>query len=503
LLKSTCTGGIRRTVAGLAVAATVLITAGCGGSDDALPPAAPATSPGWATATWDSGTSASPLPSTPPAKQSALGAKWNWSLYGQAEPYLHTLSGGSTYYEVVWCDVESSPGAANWHRIDHAVETAYEAGITTLIKIRVGRCWLTDGSVQHSRGVKGITESAMPKDLAAYRQFVTQVVERYSPYGANEFAIENEVNSPGFWDGTPEQYATLVRTAADAIHAADAKAEVVDSGISSAASGYGVVDGFLRAGQVQKAIDVYNLYYERRFGTRGDEITEAHDKSDLEAALAAEPGRRAIDYLAVTNQLVADGVIQVRQVHFYEQWSALPYLLDYLHAHTPKGVPLELWEFGSFQRDSPLTPEQRTSEVVKATAIALGAGVRKIVWLPLIARSDGRVSYQLFGLVAESGEPTPAAEAFASLSAASRGARAVPVDGGGVRGVGFEQDGKSTMFVWSTGSPVSVKVGSGSRVSPATSDGSASSTATSVRVGSDPVRVQINTTVRQFQGDLR
>src|SRR5687767_5783340 len=36
--------------------------------------------------------------------QSPMGAKWDWGRFTEFSPFLTSVSGGRTYYEVVWCD---------------------------------------------------------------------------------------------------------------------------------------------------------------------------------------------------------------------------------------------------------------------------------------------------------------------------------------------------------------------------------------------------------------
>lgn len=432
-----------------------------------------------------------------------LGALLNQSLFDQSASYLPSLAGGTTYFEVVWCNVEKSPNVFTWRRTDRAIQQARQAGITTLIKLRTGRCWTTGGSAAHARGV-GKTESTMPKDISAYERFVTAVVKRYQPQGVTEYAVENETNSEAFWDGSPQQYDTLVRAAAKAIRAADPAARVVDSGISSVAVGYSVVQSLLDSGDDKGALSYYNAYYARRFGTRGDQIVRADSVSALRTILHQPVPARDLAFFAEADSLAREHVIDVRQVHFYEDPSVLPRLLSFLRSRTPSDIPLEVWELGSYFRNSDQSAQQRAAEVVESTAYALAGGAKKVLWLPLIAKVGGRItSNQLFALLTPSGGSTPSAAAFASMASAARGAKVVPIRHGGLVGVGFDEGSRSTVFVWSTGSTRSVRVAEqvhaatiGGGPAPSTSGGA-------VSVGSTPVELQLSTTTAHFLSSLR
>ena len=221
-----------------AVAATLLLTAGCtAGGDDPPPAATP------------SATAAPGATSTVGGVSNPFGAHWDWSRYQQFEPYLRRLAGSATYEEISWCEIERTSGQADWAGLDEIASRSRELGITLHLKIRTGVCWATGGTARYTRGAANKTESAMPTDLGAYQRFVRSVVQRYGPYGVREYAIENEVNAPSYWAGSPEDYARLVRAAAETIRATDPKARVVDSGISSVAYGMGVADRLVRAGR--------------------------------------------------------------------------------------------------------------------------------------------------------------------------------------------------------------------------------------------------------------
>lgn len=380
-----------------------------------------------------------------------LGAKWVWAEFDKVKPFLAELGGGHTYVEVVLCNVQSAPGVWDWSVPDSQVSRARDIGFGSLVKLRTGRCWATPGFPKHLRG-HGVTESAMPQDMAVYADFVDQAVRRYTELGVTEFAIENEVSSPYFWDGTPQEYATLARAAAEVIHAAAPAALVVDASVSSAATGYVVADGLISQGKEAEAVDFYQTYYERRFGTRsGDASIDAVSSPEELREELVRPGPvRAISYMRAIDELFAQGVFQVRQVHFYENWQALPMTLDYIRGNTPDDVPMEMWELGIWHDDRTIPEDQRTAEVVKATVIALGAGVQKVLWLPLLDNPNGRQGATLYGLVSPSGEPRGSLNSYMLLArAAADHAIVAPVASERVMGATFDST-SSTLVAWAS-----------------------------------------------------
>ncbi|MFY1637071.1 hypothetical protein ACN27F_27975 [Solwaraspora sp. WMMB335] len=434
----------RRTVTAVlgAVLGVLLLLAGCtSSSDDETPPPPPVLPTGPA------------LPTLQPyaGQTHPFGAHWDWSRYDQFLPYLRKLSGSATYHEMSWCGVEPVQGQRDWSALDQIAQRSQELGITLNLKIRTEMCWVTGGTPEHVRGEANKTESATPLDMAAYRQFVGDVVRRYTPYGVRQYAIENEVNAQQYWAGSPQDYIELVTVAAEAIHAADASAVVVDSGISSVAYGFGVVDRLVTAGRDDEAIAAYNAYFQRRIGTRGRKIPQVSDIDTLRTALANETNVRNLDFLAATEQLLDDGVVQLRQVHYYEHYEGVPALLDYLAAETPDGVPVEAWEVGQFWRDGDGDSTSRAEEVVKVSTMLLAGGIRQVMWLPLGYNPQNRAGSEVrYGLLEPDGTEREAGRMFETLAESARGATVSPVRRDGLIGVAFQQGEQSTLVVWSS-----------------------------------------------------
>ncbi|MDQ7904991.1 hypothetical protein RB614_10700 [Phytohabitans sp. ZYX-F-186] len=428
-------------------------------------------------------TSAPPAPT--PAGATLFGAHWDWNRYERFTPFLRKLSGSATYHELSWCDIEPEQGKPDWSAVDQVAQRSRALGITLHLKIRTGVCWATGGTAQHVRGQAGKTESAMPRDLATYKSFVDSVVRRYAPYGVTEYAIENEVNAPQYWAGSPADYTTLVTAAAEAIRAADPKALVVDSGISSVAYGWGVADRLLRAGQDAEAVRAYNAYFQRRVGTRGKQIPAVSSPADLRAALTVAQNARNLEYLAATEKLLDGKVVDVRQVHFYEHWSAVPDLLGYLSAQTPAGTPVEAWEVGQFWRDGDADAASRSAEMVKAVAQLAAGGVREVIWLPLAYNPDNRQGSEVrYGLLDPDGKERTAGQMLAGLASLAQGATAEPVRDKGLTGAAFRRGSETALVVWASAGPVTVP-GAAGLTSGAV--GGAPSASGAVEVAADPV----------------
>jgi hypothetical protein len=407
------------------------------------------------TSAGDAGGSAPTPPSkdvqtyTGPSVQGAahpIGLKWDWSTLDRYLPFVKDLTGGATFYEFEWCQVEPRQGQLDWGLLDRVVRSGQRLGYQMMLKIRVGSCWATGGRRGEERGDKRKTVSAMPEDLAAYQAFVRTVTERYRPLGVRQYAIENEVNARNFWDGSPQEYEQLVRLGAQAVHAADPRAEVLDSGIASPIYGVAIAERLLAQGRDGEAVAAYQRYYAHR----GSQYPRVENVAELRSVLGRDLVRRGLSYLAATQRLAREKAFDVYQLHFYESWDNVPALLDYLRATFPATLPIEAWEVGMFQHgafDQQGDQQQRAGEAAKVVSLLLAGGARRVVWLP-VAAADGANELR-FGLVDAGGSVRPAGEVVKRLAAASEGATRRAVTSGEASGIAFGKGNKTTLVLWS------------------------------------------------------
>lgn len=409
-------------------------------------------------------TVATSSPGADAAGLSPLGAKWDISRRASFDSYLESLRGTATYTEVVWCKVEKAPGQRDWSKVDDVLAAAQQHGIELYLKIRVGACWATGGAGKVVRGNADKTESAMPTDMSVYAAFVRELVQRYSARGVRTYAIENEVNSQSFWAGSPAQYVALTRAAAQVIRATDSQAQIADAGMSSTTYGYGIADRLLKAGQAQAAIEAWNTYFQRRIGTRGDQVPRVASTDQLRAVLASAQGVRNLAYLEVARQLAQQKVTDVRQIHFYEPWQAVPLLQSYLTATTPAATPVQAWEVGSFWKDATATDASRAGDMVRTLTLLLAGRVSRAIWLPLATSGANRRGQEIrYGLLDPNGGMRPSGTAMQQLVAASRDAKITRVSSGGLQGLAFVRNATSTLVVWAGSGQVRLDVGAGAK----------------------------------------
>ena len=268
-----------------------------------------------------------------------VGVIWDYAKQEEFRPFLEQLSGGATWYELEWCQLQPDPAQPiSWDRADKNIGRATSVGITPMIRIRVGSCWATGGEpIDAGRGGLGFSVSTMPVDDVAYQDFVRSVVERYQGEGVDTYALENEVNGEGFWRGSAADYEALVRSGAEAIRSADPDATVTDAGLSSTVWGVVMAEAALDEGRDDEAVALYDQYYERRFARREQDFPRAENADELRVALATAQSTRNKEFADVTFRLADDGVIDTFQLHFYERWTNVPTLLSFLKGELPVG----------------------------------------------------------------------------------------------------------------------------------------------------------------------
>jgi hypothetical protein len=440
-----------------------------------------------------------------------LGAKWDWPRVNTYGPYLRLLSGGATWQEAVWCQLEPRPGVWQWTALDDIVASSQRLGFQLDIKLRTGSCWATGGKGGHARGLNGQrTASAPPADQAQYVNFVTQVVDRYRGQGVRTWAIENEPNTVVTWNATAAAYGRLVRAAAQVIRAQQSDAVILDGGISSTGWGTAVAQHLLDLGQAGAAVAAWNSYFDRRQSTRSNDFPPVSNAASLARALRGTQPARDLQFLAVTKSLIDDGVVDALQVHFYEAWTNVGPLMATARALAGPLIPIQVWEAGRFYPDAPAGDPAAAAETVKTTVLLLAAGATRVIWLPLLPDSGGQqADAPRSGLVTSSGAAVSAGTAFAALVPATTGAQATLVPGsggaggrtagggaggGGIEGVRFVRPGGTTFVVWASGTAAVIPGGApaGAQVTDL-SGARVAWPAPGLTVGSSPVFIEVAT----------
>ncbi len=362
-----------------------------------------------------------PVPAAVPPNR--LGVKWDWSRVNAFAPYLGQMSGGTTFFELVWCEIQPQRGAVQrWEASDAVVAGATKLGYTLALKIRTGTCWVTDGRGSDPRGARGKTASAPPADEAAYDGFVKAAVARYAARGVHLWAIENEVNAANSWAGTAQAYEGLARQAAAAIRSADPEAMIADFGLSSTGWGTAVAADLLKQGREADAMAAWNRWFDRRGRAAFSQVSAA---SELRQALEGAQTKRNLAMFEVATRLAADEVVDITQVHFYESPENVAALVELFKRRFPATGRMEAWEVGRFERlgltdSTPADRALQADDALKSVVSLLAGGAQRVIWLPAAVNPEGRNPDEpRAGLMDPDGTARPSGNALAALVAAT------------------------------------------------------------------------------------
>ena len=191
--------------------------------------------PSTASSTLPAAPSAAVLPSPVSTGDRPFTISVEYAILGVAEEYA---AAGVSYAKlqdvfVIWENIEPEPGEYHWGPLDAIVLEYQQAGFTGLqMDFAALSPWAS--SQQPSLGNQGDT---FPKEeyLDDYVAYLTAVVERYDHdgvddmpgliYPIHDYGIEREFT--GFWPGSAEEYARMLRLSYPAIKAADSDARVL------------------------------------------------------------------------------------------------------------------------------------------------------------------------------------------------------------------------------------------------------------------------------------
>ena len=449
-------GRIRRRVLAVSLLAPLVVLAGC--TDPATPPEPRASD---SPAPTSSPTTSAPIVVNQPGT-GPLGLKWSWFQPATFD-YVRQASGGWTFTEIEWCEVEKVQGQRDWTEVDRIVQDSLDLGHQPMLKLRTGQCWGTQPATVGGRDSTESTQktpSTLPVDMAAYLDFVTEAVQRYAALGVHEYAVENEVDVVNFWATDVPSYETLVRAVVPAIRTADPQARVLDAGLSSTSYGVVLASDLLTAGDEEGALQTYEAHYGRRQASGVSRWPAVSSVEELQNVLAGEPAQRSIAAEDVSVRLAHDGVVDAYQLHYYEAASALPELLDHLQERIGDSVPIEGWEIGVAWPGDDYDERAHADEVFELVSTLLAHDVRHVVYLP-VAYTPGAKTQVFRGLVHEDGTLLPAGQGWIALNDALLGlgdADPTPVDGE-LTGVSWTADGTSYAIVRATGDPVTLPGG--------------------------------------------
>lgn len=173
-----------------------------------------------------------------------LGAKWI------------RLSGVSG---IIWERVEKTKGQYDWTEADNMLSAFSQKGLSILVTIGA------------SNKIYQSESGYLPKDIKAYKAFLSAAAERYDGDGLDDapgapavsaWQIGNEVEMKTAWMDSPENYAELMKASYEAVKSASAAAKVVIAGMgtgdSAALSKYSQILSSMKDGVY---FDVFDFHW--------------------------------------------------------------------------------------------------------------------------------------------------------------------------------------------------------------------------------------------------
>ena len=389
-----------------------------------------------------------------------LGLRWSWAQPDTFD-FVARASGGWTFAEVLWCDIQPEPGTWEWTALDAVVRDARTLGHETMLKLRTGQCW---GAAPAPALRRDVTEnvdkdpSTPATDLAAYLAFVRAVVGRYAARGIDYYAIENEPDTVNHWAAPIASYRSTARAVAAAIHQVDPGALVLDGGVSSTAYGVAMAAAQIRR-EPRRALHTYRAYYARRIAGSASRFPDVRSVRELRRVLGSDQARRAIRAVDIAVDLANAGVLDRYQLHYYEPPDQLPRLLQFLDGRLRQQVPVEAWEIGIAWPGPGFTERAQATQVFRIVALLLAAQVRRTVYLPA-AYTAAPGKLQVFrGLTEPDGTTYPAGDGWLALVDALAGLHDVRVRpaGGRLAGATWQIGGRQAALVWARSGPVALE----------------------------------------------
>lgn len=213
-------GGRTRAAVVLCVA---VLTAACGGQRAEPPAAAPSTAP---PPTTRPGGGGSPSPTHAPAGTNPFGVMLASELVRRPGGMEVARSLGAVSYRPAAIFLD------RWEGRCPECDAALRAGLALVLTVRAS----------------GPGPTAPPRDLAAYRRALGDVLDRYRP---SVLVVENEENSALFYTGTPAEYAAQLGAACAVAH--ERGVPCTNGGLVSSLVALLVYDDARRAGDAARA----------------------------------------------------------------------------------------------------------------------------------------------------------------------------------------------------------------------------------------------------------
>jgi hypothetical protein len=322
----------------------------------------------------------------PGAAECEFGISANHNIYN-GNPRIDAdivkrLGATCIYLETKWAVMEPSKGEFDFSETDRQLKLCQALGLSVSLRVKTGAGFWATGPRQHkaSRIMMGTITSEMPLKMSDYTEYLTAMVRHYRELGVKQYAIQNEIDDPDQWPGTPEEYHQLLVEAYKAIKSADPAALVVDNGFSSTAMENTTARWLYEHGQEREGYDFYRVSkaaYRDSAQTTMEEFLR-YMKGNLWMI-------RPYQFLVEKEYFKLNrDCYDCLQIHLYGDWSKTPQLLQWIQARMREAGPEKSivgWESGVHLGHDRFTPEQNAEELVKKFATGAAFGLRQLMYL--------------------------------------------------------------------------------------------------------------------------
>lgn len=142
-------------------------------------------------------------------------------------------SGSLRTFTPLWSQIQPSRGTFDWTEMDKRIDQIRSWGYKDILFVFVGTPQWAAGPVRDPGSESfGPGSTSAPTSMSDWKTFVTAVAKRYKGKIKN-YQIWNEITSPNFYQGTPNQMAKMTKIAYKAIRSADSKARVISASVQT------------------------------------------------------------------------------------------------------------------------------------------------------------------------------------------------------------------------------------------------------------------------------
>ncbi|MDP3850406.1 MAG: hypothetical protein Q8Q59_07885 [Luteolibacter sp.] len=376
-----------------------------------------------------------------PASQSWFGVQREFSMIpGKFDASIMrtnlacTAAAGSRWFRLWlrWDDIERKPGVYDWDALDQTVAAAREAGVTLLVCITGGALpFQTTEPTKKETWQMMTTACYAPADMGLWSDFLTAMARRYQGK-LHYYQIWNEAEARnGLYPFSPKTYADILKASAAAIRAADPNIKIVLGALGDTTvdrtEGGTAMTSYAFAGSLWDAPSFFALKPQADY-----DIADSHFYS------VGEPGQ-SWDRV----KTLAEGVIgfmkKIGEGH-------KPFWNTETSMYSGK-----VGENGGWGGVPYLSEDGQASELVKLHVQSLATGIERTFWYGLIGST---------GFFNEDLSPKASFTAHVNLVRQLQGARFVKESklAPNLRVYEFAVDGRSLVAIWSTDSPIPVRI---------------------------------------------